>query len=68
MLPLDSYWYGRSVSVGRYGRTLREAKKVVAKSSRNPDECALHPLRIRGATTFEAGGDISERVERTYEG
>ena len=34
----------------------------MAKSDRNLDEFALHPLRIGGATTLAAGGDISERV------
>ena len=34
------------------------AKGVVVKSRRNPDEFALHSLRIGGATAFAAGGDI----------
>ena len=48
----------------RYGRVLRAIKEVVAESGRNPDEFALHSLRIGGATTLAAGGDISERVIR----
>ena len=50
----------------RYGRALRAVKEVVAESGRNldefADEFALHSLRIGGATTLAAGGDISERV------
>ena len=46
----------------RYGRALRAVKEVVAESGRNPDEFALHSLRIGGATTLAAGGDISEQV------
>ena len=34
----------------------------MAKSGLNLDEFALHSLRIFGATTLAAGGDISERV------
>ena len=33
-----------------------------SKSGRNPDEFALQSLRIGGATTLGAGGDVSERV------
>ena len=60
--PLSSYRCGKSVRVVRYGRALRAIKELVAKSGRNPDEFALHSLRIGGATTLAAGGDISERV------
>ena len=44
-----------SVRVVRYGRALRAIKELVAKSGRNPDEFALHSLRIGGATTLGAG-------------
>ena len=60
--PLSSYRSGKSVRVIGYGRALRAIKEFVAKSSRNADEFALHSLRIGGATTLAAGGDISERV------
>ena len=60
--PLSSYRCGNSVSVVRYSRTLRAIKELVAKSGRTPDEFAFHSLRIGGATTLAAGGDISERV------
>ena len=43
-------------------RALRAVKEVVAKSGRHPDEFAVRTLRIGGATTLAAGGDISERV------
>ena len=52
--------YGRwdsSVMVVRYGRVLRADKEVVAKSRCNPDEFALHSLRIGGATARAAGGE-----------
>ena len=62
--PLSSYQCGKAVRAFRYGRALRAVKEVVAESDRNPDEFAPHPLRIGGATTLAAGGDISERVIR----
>ena len=34
----------------------------MAKSRRNPDEIALHSLRIGGAAALAVGRDISERV------
>ena len=34
----------------------------MAKSGLNPDELALHSLRIFGATPLAAGGYMSERV------
>ena len=46
----------------RYGRALRAVKEVVPKSRRNPDEIALHPLRIGGAAALSVGRDISKRV------
>ena len=58
----SSYRYGKSVGVMRYGRALRAIKEVVAKSSHNADEFALHLLRIGGAATLSAGEDVSERV------
>ena len=60
--PLSSYRSGKSARVVRYGRTLRAIKELVAKSGRNPDEFALHSLRIGGANTLAAGGDILEGV------
>ena len=60
--PLSSYRCGMSSRVVRYGRALRAIKELVAKSGRNPDEFALHSLRIGGVTTLAAGGDISEQM------
>ena len=62
--PLSSYRSVKSVSVARYGRTLRAIKELMAKCDRNRDEFALHPLRIGGATTLAVVRDISERVMR----
>ena len=59
---LASYRSGCSKRVVRYGRTLRAAKEVVAKTRRNPDEIALHSLRIGSAAALAVGRDISERV------
>ena len=53
---------GSPVSVVRYGRTLRAVKEVVTTSRRNPDDFAVHSLRIRGATALAVGRHISERV------
>ena len=52
--------YGRwdsSVRVVICGRAIRAVKEVVAKSRRNPDEFALHSLRIGGETALTAGGE-----------
>ena len=59
---LASSWLGSSARVVRCGRALRAVKEVVAKSRRNPDEIALHSLRIGGAAALAVGRDISERV------
>ena len=59
---LASYRLGSSVIVVRYGRASRAVKEVVAKSRRDPDEIALHSLRIGGAAALAVGRDISERV------
>ena len=56
------YRLGSSVMVVRYGRALRAVREVVAKSRRNPDEIALHSLRIGGAAALAGGSGISERV------
>ena len=37
-------------------------REIVEKSGRNPKELALHSLRIDGASTLTAGGDVSDRV------
>lgn len=60
--PLASYRSGRAVRVARYSAALRAVREVVAKSGRNPQEYALHSLRIGGATALASGGDIAERV------
>ena len=60
--PLSSYRSDKSIRVVTYGRALRAIKGLVAKSGRDADELALHSLRIGGATTLAAGGDIPERV------
>ena len=41
---------------------LRAFREVVEKSGRDPREFALHSLRIGGASTLAAGGDVSDRV------
>ena len=53
---------GSLVRVVRYGRALREVKEVLAKSRRNPDEIALHSLRIGGAAAIAVGRDVLEGV------
>ena len=58
---LSSYGSGNSVRM-KYSRARRAIKELVAKSGRSPDEFSLHSLRIGGATTLAAGGDIPERV------
>ena len=67
---LSSCRCGKSVRVVRYGRVLRAIEELVvkSKSGRNPDEFALHSLRIGGATTLAEGGEVSERVIQREKG
>ena len=41
---------------------MRALRDIVAQSGRNPDEFALHSLRVGGASVLAAGGDVPERV------
>ena len=61
-VPLSSYRSGREVKVWKYDQALRAFREIVEKSGRNPKEFALHSLRIGGASTLAAGGDVSDRV------
>ena len=58
--PLSSYSCGKSVRVLRYGHALRAFRDLVANAGRRPERFALHSLRIGGATTLAAGGDVPE--------
>ena len=64
---LASHLFDNSARVVRYGWTLRAVTEAVAKSGRNPDEFALHSLRIVGATTLAVRGGVSERVTQREE-
>ena len=59
--PLSPYRCGKSVKVVRYGRALEAIKELEAKSGHNPDDFALHSLRVGGATSLAAGGQIPKR-------
>ena len=41
---------------------MRVLREIVAQSGRNPDEFALHSLRIGGASVLTAGGEVPERM------
>ena len=41
---------------------MRALREIVVQSGRNPDEFALHSLRIGGASVLTAGGDVPERM------
>ena len=58
--PLSSYICGKSVRVLRYGHALRAFRNIEANVGRRPEQFALHSLRIGGATTLAAGGDVPE--------
>ena len=58
--PVSTYRSGKPVRVVRYGRAIRAIKELVAISGYNPDDFALHSLRIEGVTSLAARGDISE--------
>ena len=60
--PLSSYRVGREVKVLKYGQTLQGFREIVKKSGRDPKDFALHSLRIGGASTLAARGEVSERV------
>ena len=60
--PLSSYRIGREVKVLKYGQALQAFREIVKKSGRDPKGFALHSLRIVGASTLAAGGEVSERV------
>ena len=60
--PLSSYRSGREVKVVKYSQALRSFRELVEKAGRNPKKFALHSLRIGGASTLAAGGEVSERV------
>ena len=64
-VPLSSYRSGREVKVWKYNQALRAFREIVEKSGRNPKEFALHSLRIGGASTLAAGGDVSDgRIQK----
>ena len=58
--PLSSYNCGKSVRLLRYGHALRWFRDIVANAGRRPEHFALHSLRIEGATTLAARGDVPE--------
>ena len=60
--PLSSYRSGREVRVWKYDQALRAFRGVVENSGGDPKEFALHSLRIGGASTLAAGGDVPDRV------
>ena len=64
MRHYPSYRSGREVRVVKYSQALRAFREVVENAGRNPKEFALHSLRIGGASTLAAGGNISERGSR----
>ena len=61
-VPLSSYRSGREVKVLKYDQALRALREIVESSGRNPQEFALHSLRIGGASTLGAGGDVPVHV------
>lgn len=66
--PLSSYHCsGSEVKVAKYGQALRAFRELVEKAGRNPEELALHSLRIGGAFTLAAGGEVSERAIQRQE-
>ena len=60
--PLSSYRSGDQARVWGYTEALGALRQVVEKAGDDPREVALHSLRIGGATTLAAGGDVPQRV------
>ena len=48
----------------RYGHALRAFRDIVANAGRRREHFAFHSLRIGGATTIAAGGDVPEVANR----
>ena len=62
--PLCSFRKQGRVGVLGYRRALKALRQIVEQAGDNPKEFGLHSLRIGGATTMAAGGEISDRVVR----
>ena len=60
--PLSSYRSGREEKVLKHDQALRALREIVERSGREPKDFALHSLRIGGASTLAAGGEVSELV------
>ena len=60
--PLSSFRCGNKVRVWRYPEALAALRQVAAKAGDDPSEVGPHSLRIGGATTLAAGGEVSQRV------
>ena len=60
--PLALYRSKAKVVTWRYSQATQPLRQMVTESGGDPDEPALHALRIRGAFALAAGGTVSERV------
>ena len=60
--PLASYRHSENVAVRTYEQALRALREVVAESGQDPEDFALHSLRIGGASRLAVGGGMSGRV------
>lgn len=60
--PLSSYRGSGGVRTWGYGQAMRALRELVSETGGNPEEYALHSMRIGGATALAAGGSVSERV------
>ena len=61
--PLCSFRKQGRVGVLGYRRALKALRQIVEQAGDNPKEFGLHSLRIGGATTMAARGEISDRVD-----
>ena len=55
-VPLASYRQSEHVTVWTYEQALRALREVVAESGQDPEEFALHSLRIGSTLRLAAGG------------
>lgn len=60
--PVSLYRSGKAVKTLKYGSALKAIGDGATKAEREPQDYALHSLRIGGAMVLAAGGDTPEVV------
>ena len=61
--PFSSYRGWGGVRAWGYGQAMRALRGLVSETGGNPEEYALHSMRIRRATALAAGGSVSRESD-----